>query len=151
MDPYNQAQVQAVWERVMQGREEDLGQALLEMIAAEYASARAYEKMVKQSGIHGPTFRRLAREEWHHASRLTALYDLLYGRGARVASGVAQTSGGFHEALRRAFQGELKAAEQYREAARNWPIHAQLFEELAQQEQGHSRTLHQIAQSLPTK
>ncbi len=151
MDPYDQSQVQAVWERVMGRREEDLGQRLLEIIAAEYASARGYERMVKQSGSHAPTFRRLAREEWQHAAKLAALYDLLYGKRARVASGVAQTPCSFHEALRRAFQGELQAAENYRQAARSWPIHAELFETLASQEQAHSHSLHQIAQHLPIK
>lgn len=150
MNPYDSVQVQAVWQRVMGKNDaEELRQSLLEMMAAEHASAREYERMAKQTGVHAQLLRRMAREEWQHARKLSVLYDLLYGRAPEVASGVAQKPCDFREALRRAFRGELAAAESYRNAAQNWKRHSALFEALAADEQRHSRNLHRMAQGLP--
>ncbi len=149
MDPYNSVQVQAVWQRVMEKNDPDaLRRSLLEMMAAEHASARGYERMAKQTGTHAQLLRRMGQEERQHAHKLFVLYDLLYGRNPEVASGLAERPCDFREAVRRAFRGELMAAESYRQAAQRWSQHRQLFEALAADEQRHSKNLHHIARQL---
>lgn len=149
MNPYDYEQVQAVWQRVTGRQEsEELAAKLPEIIAAEHASARGYEKMSRQAGKHGAMFRRMAAEEWQHAKKLTSLYELLYNCQPEIAAGIAQESCSFWERVCRSFRGELGAAEQYHHAAKSWPQHRELFEALAAEEERHSRNLHRLAQQL---
>lgn len=149
MDPFDTAATRAIWQRVLQPREEEMSleDTLSEMIADEYADHAIYLSMAGCAGRFAPKMRAIAADELRHARRLTALHFLLTGTKPCPRHS-AHCGGSFCQMLRVRYTEELSGAGKYREAAERWSEHAALFYELADAEQRHSCILQRIAEQV---
>ena len=143
MEKIDPKKAQEVWSRVMQSKqehpdEEQLRQWLAEIMARE----RGYRAV--NAGRQTPLLRKMASEEQNHRRQLAALYFLLYGKRPDVLSGAAPDKRALAAALRDAYSAEQSTVQQWRDAAKHYPMHRELFEKLAQGDQRHLELLRRI-------
>ena len=100
------------------------------------------------SSLSKTRLRAMAEEERGHVRKLSALYFLLFGRKPQILSGAAETGRSFLTALRSAYAGAVTRSRAYREAAKRWEQHSVLFNELANDEDRHARTLQTITAGI---
>lgn len=158
MDPFNKAQTDKVWQRVLnrsggQTTGEPPGSApstdsaaetvpqLMPMLEQAQASAMCYLVLSRRTnGRGGPLLRRLYEEKQNQADCLAGLYVLLYGK--RPAPRPAKPSGQepLEAALRRCYGAEMHLLASLERAA-GIPEYSPVFKRLAQQTWEHCRLI----------
>lgn len=157
MNPYDKEQTDAVWQRVAavsmpaaetpQETPEDkpqdtTGVDLAEMIAGEYADRMQYLTLARMAcGCDAGLLRHIAQEELCHARRLGTLYYIQTGKKYCPMPVTMPCEVCLCDALRQAYQGELRGAARYQRAAEQYPEQKMLFTCLAEEEMAHSRTV----------
>ena len=117
------------------------------MIQCECCEAAIYRSLAAQ----GPKcarerLLRLAEDERCHAKRLGALYFLMTGKKYCPEPVRGACTACFNEALRKQYQAELEAQEQYARLAARAGEQACMFEALARDEGRHAKMIYCILQ-----
>ncbi len=151
MNPYDETQVRAVWQRVtglaeVSGSEctADADPAiLLDFLAGERLDSRVYQTLGRCiGGCDGAQLRRMAAEKTCRAKRLAAAYYLLTGTRPCVQALPCDRITCPAAELRNRYEAELRDAEGYCAAARQFSGQtALLLEELAKGSMQYSRTV----------
>lgn len=142
MNPYDPQQVEAVWQRVREGRREETAEEFLsERIREGAAGLKGLARLAKMAGSSRPQLLSMARQQRQQIGSLRTLYDLISGHGAPKAEAPAPTFGSFPEGLRHCFRHSEQEGRSYRQAAERWPEWGRFFTALAQTQEGRSRRL----------
>lgn len=147
MNPYDHAAVSAVWQRVTQGQKSDDLEAALSAAIADERHAQKTYLALSQCG-YTELFRHLAAQEACHAKKLSALYYLLFGCPPCQSECCKIKICNFCESVRKAYQGELEAAKNYKTLAACHPEHAQLFCAIMKTERCHAEHLRTLTEKL---
>ena len=151
MDPYDNAAVQAVWQRVLHAEKTEkapLAETLTERITDELTDHVLYMRLARCSGRYASSMRRMAQDEARHAAKLSTLYFLTTGCKSQACPGAAGPLDTLCLTVRTRYAEELKGAERYRALAEEYPEHAELFCGLAEEEREHARLLYRVASEL---
>lgn len=163
MDPFDSAQTAPVWARVYsktaaaspeapsaqtqtEQTAQDLPALLLEQIDDERRDSATYYFAARRAGEDAALLRRTAQEESGHAKKLSALYFLLTGACPPATRLPGTYPGDLRTLLAQRYQGELEGAAGYRAAAEQYPLHAALFNQLAEDEQLHAQRILELTE-----
>lgn len=151
MDPYNDEQVRAVWQRVTAATEVTGSSyaagadpaVLLDFISGEQQDSRVYQALAcKLGGSDGVQLRRMAKEKACRAKRLAAAYFLLTGVRPCVRTLPFAAVTCPVEELRSRYEAELRDAEGYCTVSHRFSGQtALMLEELAKGSLQYSQTV----------
>lgn len=145
MEPYENAAVQSIWQRVQSGNNEDYPtrEQFAVWIGGEACDRMTCQELAKQDPKAAAEFQRAANEAAQHLRELSALCFLLHG--AKPTLRPAPLPGSYDHRLRQCYSRTAHRAQDYRRAAEQWPTHAPLFRKLAAAQEELSLLLIRIA------
>lgn len=148
IDPYDRQAVEAIWSRVLAGREKHpTPESLLaELRSTELAHSREYEQFSHRFRPPHPGLHRLSARATLRAGRLRQLHRNRAGHLPVTASGIARSPLPLRDALRHAAEEAERCADLYDRAAALHPQEQRFLRNLGQEKRKDSRLLYRLAE-----
>ena len=152
IDPYDHQAVEAIWNRVLAGREKrSAPEALLaELRSMELAHSREYARFAHGFRPPNPALLRLSTRATLRAGHLRQLHRKQAGHMPITASGIARNALPLREALRHAAEEAERCADDYDRVAELYPRAQRLLQNMGQEKRTDSRLLYRIAEQIPS-
>ena len=147
MDLYDKEAVQAVWARVTASKEQTLG----DFYKYERQAAESYRRLAMRFPKQRNLFLSLARDEERHASRLGALYYMLFGCPVSRTMEQVEFPNELCQVVRELYRGETDAAQRYTATAEQFPAQCSLFAAFAADQTRHAERLLALMETLPVR
>ena len=150
IDPYDRQTVEAIWNRVLAGREtHPAPEALLaELRSTELAHSREYNQFAHRFRPPHSALLRLSTRAILRAGRLRQLHRSQSGHLPVTASGIARSPLPLQEALRHGAEEAGRCADIYDRAASIFPREQRILQILGQEKRKDSQLLYRLAERL---